>query len=130
MERRDGPRGPAPHRRQRSRLVARARAGVPGEVMTRCATCGKPLRVGAKRWHRECVPAAFFASQGQNFQRNTFRRRRAKFAADLDRLTSSARTLTREGLLDFAATILDRGWHLGYGACEAKWRKRAKQEAA
>lgn len=96
-----------------------------------CDACGQPLKPGARRWHEGCVPQSFYRANLHRANRLAVsRRRRKKFAAELDRLISERGTLTREDLLDFAADVHGQGWALGYGASEAKWRKRTAQKAA
>lgn len=97
-----------------------------------CKACGKPLRVGARHWHRACVPQSYYVERAsQNPKRATFKRRRERFGAELNRIVSERGTLGREDLLDFAQRVFRQGWSLGYHACEMKWRARpAATEAA
>lgn len=94
-----------------------------------CATCGKPLITAARKWHWRCVPTEARSDWCRKANRTqALKRRRAKFKAALDRLVTERGTLTAEGLLDFAAKVLDQGWHLGYSACERKWERRQRQQ--
>lgn len=95
-------------------------------VKRRFRTKGQPTRY----YSRDCVPVSVRAEAGRKGRlQYIIDTRLARFGRELKRLQAMGRIAAPELVATFAA-IEQRGWDYGYQACESKWNKRRRRQAA
>jgi hypothetical protein len=95
--------------------------------------CGQRVRAHRNQWiGGHMTPQDWSAMNRMRDRLFVYKIRRARFAKDLDALTRSGRSVSREDLADMMADVYKRAYDSGYHAAEKKWRFKtgAHQEAA